>query len=272
VSAPEVVKLRLDLIEVKDRLRATDDADVARLQISISERGLLNPITVRPLRDGRYRLIAGAHRLKAAQNLLAAGLTDWAEISALVQACNEDEAELREIDENLYRIELSPYDQAEFLARRWVIWNRLNGSIRGGDRNDSKFSTLQKAAKNKNFFDETSEKLGVDATTVRLAVNRRLKTSDDVWERLKGTDAAKKGVLLDKLQKHPAALTVLDEAATLYDGSVERALRANPAKPKTDKPTEKPTVDGLLQALLVAWAQWSPAERKQFKKEVRGME
>ncbi len=44
---------------------ATDDDHVIELAVSIMSHGLLEPIVVRPLKDGKYQLLAGFHRLCA---------------------------------------------------------------------------------------------------------------------------------------------------------------------------------------------------------------
>jgi hypothetical protein len=74
---------------------------VAALAESMKEMGLINPITIRPNETGAYTLITGRHRLEAARKL------KWESIPAvIIEGLSADEAELREIDENLIRAEL----------------------------------------------------------------------------------------------------------------------------------------------------------------------
>ncbi len=86
--------------------------DVTALAESISQNGLMNPITV--TRDGT--LISGLHRLEACK------LLGWTEIPANVTDLEGLRAELAEIDENLVRSELTVLQQAEHLdtARKRV--------------------------------------------------------------------------------------------------------------------------------------------------------
>ena len=125
------LELSLDLIQVSDRLRSVDAAEVDRLAISMADIGQLNAVEVTPRVDepGRFDLISGAHRVAAAGNL------GWLTIAASVFEGDPDQVRLREIDENLYRRELSPYDQATFLAERAEVCTRLNIlPKRGGQR------------------------------------------------------------------------------------------------------------------------------------------
>ncbi len=67
----EYVKIQIFQINVNDGRRKVDLKAVQRLADSISQVGLLNPITV----DREYTLIAGLHRLEAVKML------GWSEIA-----------------------------------------------------------------------------------------------------------------------------------------------------------------------------------------------
>ena len=111
------------------RLRTTLDQDwVAVLADSMGEVGQLTTIDVELGANGALRLVAGAHRLAAAQRL------GWVTISALVHAEGDtpDAARLREIDENLVRRELSALDRALHLAERKKVYERLYPEARHG--------------------------------------------------------------------------------------------------------------------------------------------
>jgi ParB family chromosome partitioning protein len=90
--------------------RAFDPETLAALAESIAEAGVIQPLIVRPLPDGRYELIAGERRWRAAR---AAGLD-------LVPAMVRDEdAALRmqtALIENVAREDLNPVDEARACA------------------------------------------------------------------------------------------------------------------------------------------------------------
>jgi ParB family protein len=72
---------------------------------SIREKGVLQPLLVRPLGDGRYAIVAGERRYRAA---LMAGLT---EVPVRVLDLPEKEARLLALVENLQREDLNPYEE-----------------------------------------------------------------------------------------------------------------------------------------------------------------
>lgn len=110
-SAPEgdlVQKLSIQAIDLNPRQPRAHfgEADLQELAASIAERGVLQPILVRPLPQGRYELVAGERRLRASQR---AGLTD---VPALVKQMNDDESLLIAIIENVQRADLNPLEEA----------------------------------------------------------------------------------------------------------------------------------------------------------------
>jgi ParB family chromosome partitioning protein len=72
---------------------------------SIREQGVLQPLLVRPLGDGRYAIVAGERRYRAAK---MAGL---AEVPVRVLDLSEKEARLLALVENLQREDLNPYEE-----------------------------------------------------------------------------------------------------------------------------------------------------------------
>jgi len=90
--------------------RAFDPDALSALADSLAQRGVLQPVLVRPLADGRYELIAGERRWRAAR---VAGL---ARIPAVVR--DNDDASTLEIAlvENMLREDLNPIEQARACA------------------------------------------------------------------------------------------------------------------------------------------------------------
>lgn len=182
-------------IEREGRLRAVDPARVSALVNSISEIGLMTPITVvRDQRDGEdcFRLVAGAHRLEAVRQ----SGEDY--IDAFVMDGDADDAALWEIDENFARSELTDAQRAEHHVRREDILKRKGlVSVHGGKRdqvaNSATCSYSKKAAAD----------LGVSERTVRQDLARGKKITPDVLAEVAGTDLDK-GVVLDELARTPA--------------------------------------------------------------------
>jgi ParB family chromosome partitioning protein len=93
--------------------RHVDPGELAALAASIREQGVLQPILARPdpTASGRYQIIAGERRWRAAQQ---AGLH---EIPALVRALEDTAAMAAALVENLQREDLNPMDEGEGYRR-----------------------------------------------------------------------------------------------------------------------------------------------------------
>ena len=83
-----------------------DEAALAELAASISEHGIIQPLTVRKLSSGYYQIIAGERRWRAAR---LAGLSEVPVI--VIEADDRKAAELAMI-ENLQREDLNPMEEA----------------------------------------------------------------------------------------------------------------------------------------------------------------
>ncbi len=88
-----------------------DDAKLDELAASIKAQGLIQPVVVREIGNGRYELIAGERRWRAAQK---AGLE---EVPALVKSVPEQAVVAMALIENIQREDLSPLEEAQALAR-----------------------------------------------------------------------------------------------------------------------------------------------------------
>jgi len=82
--------------------------DLSELMASIAEKGILEPLIVRP-RGGRYQIIAGERRYQAAVQV---GLT---ELPVVIRDVDEDEVIELALVENLQRKDLTPFEEAEAL-------------------------------------------------------------------------------------------------------------------------------------------------------------
>jgi ParB family chromosome partitioning protein len=88
-----------------------DAASLAELALSIKEQGVMQPILVRPVDGGRFEIIAGERRWRAAQQ---AGLRD---IPALVKSVPDQSALAVALIENIQREDLNPLEEARGLQR-----------------------------------------------------------------------------------------------------------------------------------------------------------
>jgi ParB family chromosome partitioning protein len=94
----------------KQPRRRFDEESLNALAGSLGERGVLQPVLVRPKPDGTYELIAGERRWRAAR---IAGL---ARIPALVRPRDDAEALEAALVENMAREDLNPVEEARACA------------------------------------------------------------------------------------------------------------------------------------------------------------
>jgi hypothetical protein len=114
----QISRIEVSEVEIGDRTRGLNESKVDELVSSILVSGLMNPIWVSCVRDENrrpvgHRLISGNHRLAAAKKL------DWEFIDARIVDCDEREARLMEISENLHRAELTVGERADQIAE-WI--------------------------------------------------------------------------------------------------------------------------------------------------------
>jgi ParB family chromosome partitioning protein len=81
------------------------------LAASIAQRGVIQPVIVRPLRPGRYQLVAGERRWRAAQR------AQLHEIPAIIRELGEREVMALALIENLQREDLNPIEEARAYHR-----------------------------------------------------------------------------------------------------------------------------------------------------------
>jgi len=102
--------ISLDEIETNPDQPRTNVGDLRDLARSIEAKGVLEPLLVRPIGDGRYRIIAGERRFRAA---MEAGLT---EVPCIEFDVPENEVIEIALIENLHRKDLHPFEEAEGYA------------------------------------------------------------------------------------------------------------------------------------------------------------
>ncbi len=88
-----------------------DPGSLEELAASIRAQGLIQPISVRPVGDGRYEIIAGERRWRAAQ---IAGL---AEVPVLIRDIPDEAVLAMSLIENIQREDLNPLEEAAGLQR-----------------------------------------------------------------------------------------------------------------------------------------------------------
>ena len=107
-----------------------DEEELDGLAVSLRDVGMLQPLVVRPLGSGRYQLVAGERRWRAAQR---AGLDA---VPAIVRTTEDGDLLKEALLENIHRVQLNPLEEAaayqqlldEFGVTQDELANRLGRS------------------------------------------------------------------------------------------------------------------------------------------------
>jgi ParB/RepB/Spo0J family partition protein len=275
--------MRIDEILVFDRKRGIDAANVDRLANSIASIGLLNPIVVRSVKVapfghsghvGTFVLVAGLHRFEAVKRL---GLEF---VECRVVSDDGLQVELMEIDENLCRAELTPAQEAAYVARRKEIYLALhpetgagksqaaglNAKLGRGDVSDNLSAT---------FTEVTAALSGKHRRTVERAAARGRAIKLENIDKIVGT-SLDKGIELDALARLPGKRRdeLIGRAANGEDVSARAALRA--ANATTTQEIGQSASNGVsawdeeaqFHSLEMAWNAASNFVRARFGVEV----
>ena len=104
----DIVIISLDkLVPFEEQpFHVIDDEAMAELVESIKSVGVLVPITVRPIQDGKYEIISGHRRKRACE---IAGID---KVSAIIKELSDTEAAIMLVDSNLQRERILPSERA----------------------------------------------------------------------------------------------------------------------------------------------------------------
>ena len=232
--------IKISEIHVPDRLREVEEDQALALQASIVEHGLLNPITVRSTPNAKkgekpYTLVAGAHRIRAVT------LLDDVFIDTLVVEADALEAQLIEIEENVFRNDLSAMDRSIFVHSYREVWEKKYGKIdpKGGrPKNSANIAQLIQGEATAGFSVHVADRLGLSKRSVENATRIAKNLPVSLRDKLRGTPAAdNQSVLLKFAKLKPAkrakAAMAFDKAegdiAKVFD-YLEDSKKAKPSK------------------------------------------
>jgi ParB family chromosome partitioning protein len=105
--------------------RHFDEEALTELAESIATRGVIQPIIVRPIGEGRYQLVAGERRWRAAQK------AQLHEIPALIRELEERDVVALALIENIQREDLNPVEEALAYRRLGELEDLSQASVAG---------------------------------------------------------------------------------------------------------------------------------------------
>lgn len=149
------------LTQIRDFLHhpylVKDDESMDVLVESIKERGLIQPVIIRPVEDGMYEMVSGHRRKRAFE------IAGYEKIPARVKEMSRDEAILSMVDSNLQRETVLPSEK----ARAYKM--RLDAMKRQGKRTDLTLSpTGTKLRSDQQLADEVGESRNQIQRLIRL--------------------------------------------------------------------------------------------------------
>jgi ParB family transcriptional regulator, chromosome partitioning protein len=104
----DVIKVRLaDIIPNRFQPRTIfDEEKIDELARTINIHGVIQPIVIRPIEDGKFEIIAGERRYRAMKKL------KWTEVPAIIRDMDDKETASVALIENLQREELTAIEEA----------------------------------------------------------------------------------------------------------------------------------------------------------------
>ena len=272
----KIETIALEDIAVPERLRAVDEDHALAIQTSIVQHGLINPITVRRTpnaRGGKFTLVAGAHRMRAV------ALNDETQIDAIIVEADRLTAVLMEVEENLFRNDLSALDRAISVHAYREVWEQKHGKITAGNPEFSNSGKLPQLAGGgdqrgnlplcptdviaeeaaRGFANYCAERMGLSEDQIKRANRIAQKLPADLKLRLQGTPIADNQSALLKLAKVPA--DKLANAAQVFDfveGDFDRLMDALEPKPKQSEAMK------LFSRAIDTWGRMRPKGRLDF--------
>ena len=160
-----------ELVPFRDHpFKVIDDEAMLRTTESIAEYGVLTPLVVRPMEDGKYEIISGHRRAHAA------GLAGVAQVPVLIREMDDDAAVCLMVDSNLQRETILPSERAMAYKMKMEAMKRQAGR-------PSKENSRQVVG---NF--ETADKIGEETGESGRQVQRYIRLTNLIPDLLNMVD------------------------------------------------------------------------------------
>jgi len=257
------VEIALADLTVSDRLRPVTGAGGAQVVTSVEQIGhFTDAIQVREVRHKNKALVlmAGAHRVAAAEQMKRET------IRANVWDCNDDQAQLFEIDDNLASRELTALERAVFMAERKRVYLRIHpetaAGVAGGKARQNSASEII------SFAEATAEQFGKSSRWAEMYVKIG-ETLTDQKDALATSPISRSFTELSALakaepKKRAKLIDVIVSTAppSLRDAETRAGLAAKPT----------PDNEKKARAMEAAWSRLSSAQKKRWIAALVGAE
>ena len=145
------------------------DSQMIELQESIKKHGILNPLIVRPKKDGCYEMISGHRRKFAAEKI------GYRKVPVIIRVLKDDEAVVLMVDSNLQREMISPSEKAFAYKMKYEAIKRKAGRRKCGQVDH-------------NLEKKSIELIGEECGDSPKQVHRYIKITDLIPEMLEKVD------------------------------------------------------------------------------------
>ncbi|WP_163969278.1 nucleoid occlusion protein [Oceanobacillus halotolerans] len=219
----EVIQIPVDKIDPNryQPRSVFNEEKIKELAQTIHTHGMIQPIVVRELDDGRYELIAGERRWRAVQ------LLEWENVSAIVRGMSDTETASIALIENLQREELTVIEEARAYAQLLEI-----------------HSLTQEAL---------AQRLGKNQSTIANKL-RLLKLREEIQQAILSKEITERHArALIKVKDKTKQLEILKKIID-YDLNVKQTedLIAKLDEEKTPKKKKKPKLKGVNKDVRIA--------------------
>lgn len=243
-----------------DRLRRVDEQKAFLVGQSIAAGGQIHPVTVyRTPRGARpYTLAAGATRHRGHE------LHGLKEIAVLIRKMDKNGARRIEIEENLFRDELSKLDRAMHVVEYRRLWEEEHGKVRRGNpalSNSANLAELDNAQAH--FYEQALDDLGLSRRAIERAQFIGANLLPDLRELIARTPVADNQSELERLAKLPPEKQKQTAVALQKTGDLALAKRVVDRKPKAEIRQLDPQ-QRECGRLIDAWERAGEEARREF--------
>lgn len=188
VTEEKVVEIEMERLRSFENhpFKVKADSQMIELQESVKKYGILNPLIVRPRKDGTYEIISGHRRKFAAEKI------GYRKVPVIIRVLKDDDAVVSMVDSNLQREMISPSEKAFAYKMKYEVIKRRAGRRKCGQVDH-------------NLGKKSIELIGEECGDSPKQVQRYIKITDLIPEMLEKVDDGSMGftpaVLLSYLNK-----------------------------------------------------------------------
>ena len=129
----KIIQIEIErLTTFKDHpFKVQEDEDMKMLMESIEKYGILNPLIVRPLKEGVYEIVSGHRRRYAAEKL------GYRKVPVIIRVMRDEESVIAMVDANLQRESISFSEKAFAYKMKNDAMKRVRGRKKSGQIDDN---------------------------------------------------------------------------------------------------------------------------------------